>query len=422
LKRFPKLKHLNLYGRNVDDAGLAHLSTLHELEELALGATHVGNNGLATLKQLKKLKYLYLRHTSVTDAGLIHLRGMVNLQGLDLFAIGITSKGMQDIGTLTNLKFLNLSLTQVDDIGLRDLKNLLQLGDVSLEGCKNVNESGLIELHVLKSLRELNIKGTKITPTGFEQLKKALPKCRIQSDHGTYEPTVTPATAMSDREVAEWVLSRKGRIGIKDELSEFVDIKKLPKREMTILNINLGKSYGDGKLVDADLAKLAGLKLIRYLSLAGAKNITDDGLRHLSGLTSLTWLDVSECPNITGKGIPYLAKLTKLKNLGLSVPSDNDLTPILGLKNLSQLFLSQSKITPAGLAKIHEAFDGLTLLHLEHVPLEDAAVAEIVRMKNLTSLKITDTKISPAGFEQLKKALPRCWIESNHGKQVPTLK
>jgi hypothetical protein len=51
-----------------------------------------------------------------------------------------------------------------------------------------VTDESVASIVSLKKLASLNIKGSKITPAGFEQLKKALPKCRIESDHGTYEP------------------------------------------------------------------------------------------------------------------------------------------------------------------------------------------------------------------------------------------
>ena len=43
---------------------------------------------------------------------------------------------------------------------------------------------GRVELNIVT----LPIKVVSSTPAGFEQLKKALPKCRIESDHGTWEP------------------------------------------------------------------------------------------------------------------------------------------------------------------------------------------------------------------------------------------
>jgi hypothetical protein len=45
----------------------------------------------------------------------------------------------------------------------------------------------------LKKLADLYIKGSKITRVGFEKLKAALPKCRIESDHGTYDPAAAPS-------------------------------------------------------------------------------------------------------------------------------------------------------------------------------------------------------------------------------------
>jgi hypothetical protein len=52
----------------------------------------------------------------------------------------------------------------------------------------DIGDASVEHLTKCTGLTSLNLLKTKITPAGFEQLKKALPKCRIESDHGTYEP------------------------------------------------------------------------------------------------------------------------------------------------------------------------------------------------------------------------------------------
>jgi hypothetical protein len=64
----------------------------------------------------------------------------------------------------------------------------LPLQVLGLEGCPTIDDKSVPALSRLKGLRTLAVRQTKITPAGFEHLKKALPKCRIESDHGTYEP------------------------------------------------------------------------------------------------------------------------------------------------------------------------------------------------------------------------------------------
>ncbi len=61
------------------------------------------------------------------------------------------------------------------------------------------------------------------------------------------------------------------------------------------------------------IGRLAGL---RVLHLGGAQ-ITDDSLAHLSGLSYLEHLDIQNCP-ISDNAIPHLGKLRSLRSLWLS--------------------------------------------------------------------------------------------------------
>jgi Leucine-rich repeat (LRR) protein len=439
IAKLTELQHLKCPD-GMTSSAVEKLRPLKKLQTLEVGTSANLDDGLAALKELPELTQVDFHASGVTDKGAAILAEVLTLEVVRMHPTRVNMEGWRYLAKLPKLRvvhaqnFLN-NLADIHQV-FAEIKTLEKIeGKESSVTAKQLaffkDHPSLKEIKLqwdstddqvpillsMKALSVLTIKDTKITPAGFEQLKKGLPTCHIISDHGNYVPKAPRA---NDQEIAEWVLSRKGRVGIEGELSQFVDIKELPKREMTIRSVSLGKSYGDGKLVDADLAKLAGLKSIGYLSLSGAKNITDDGLQHLAGLTSLTWLDVSDCPKISGKGNVHLAKLTKLQTLGVCAQSDDDLTPILGLKGVYQLFLNKTKITAAGLAKIQAALPDLKVLHLDDVPLDDASVVEFGRMMNLTGLIITRTKITPAGFEQLKKAMPNCRIESDHGTHVPT--
>lgn len=124
---------LNLVGDHVQDSQLELLSPLDsQVAVLNLGRTKVTDDGLKSLEGLKNLRKLHLENTHIGDAGLAHLKN------------------------LTSLEYLNLYGTQVTD-------------------------SGLAELEGLKNLRSLYLWQTKVTPAGVEKLKKAIPKCEINT-------------------------------------------------------------------------------------------------------------------------------------------------------------------------------------------------------------------------------------------------
>lgn len=58
----------------MDDASLASLEPLTELNELDLCNDKITNAGMAHVKRLPKLTDLHLSHTKVTDAGVADLK------------------------------------------------------------------------------------------------------------------------------------------------------------------------------------------------------------------------------------------------------------------------------------------------------------------------------------------------------------
>jgi len=111
---------------------------------------------LKVLAPLKSLKTLILDNTKVTDAGLKQVAGLRSLQVLGLSDTKVTDAGLKQLATLTSLQRLILSNTEVTDAGMK-------------------------ELTALKSLEALVIFDTKVTDKGKEQLRKALPKCKVNT-------------------------------------------------------------------------------------------------------------------------------------------------------------------------------------------------------------------------------------------------
>ncbi len=106
---------------------------------------------------------------------------------------------------------------------------------------------------------------------------------------------------------------------------------------------------------DADLAKLAPLAAnLRWLDLAGTK-VTDQGLEHFAA-PNLVRLHL-ERTAITDAGLQGLLHLESLEYLDLygTQVSDTGLRQLEGLPKLKQVFLWQTKVTPAAAAEFAEA-------------------------------------------------------------------
>ena len=68
---------------------------------------------------------VYLTGTPVTDAGLEHLRGLTQLQLLSLDSTRVTDAGLAHLRGLTQLEVLYLISTRVTDAGVNELKKAL---------------------------------------------------------------------------------------------------------------------------------------------------------------------------------------------------------------------------------------------------------------------------------------------------------
>ena len=193
LRKLPRIEGLWLDGTSLTDAGLRHLKDLRTLKELYLGATGVTDAGLANLADLTQLKRLGIGHSRVTGAGLIHLRRMSELESLGAEATGVSGEGFVHLAGLTRLRTLVLWETQVSDAGLEHLQNLRQLEILALSGPGvtdvgfgdlrmltklqflgvggRVTDAGLVHLHDLTELRQLNLDKTLVTDDGLQYLR-----------------------------------------------------------------------------------------------------------------------------------------------------------------------------------------------------------------------------------------------------------
>ena len=155
-KIFNRVIMVGLGRSKVTDADMANLSEFRSLEDLTLGGTAVTDAGLVRLSELPNLRALSLDNTAVTNAGLVYLNGCTNLNRLCLWCTAVSDAGLPYLSGLTNLEYLHLSGTAVTDASISHLKKLL-------------------------NLRVLDLEHTAFTANGIEELRAALPDCRI--DH-----------------------------------------------------------------------------------------------------------------------------------------------------------------------------------------------------------------------------------------------
>jgi len=117
--------------------------------------------------------------------------------------------------------------------------------------------------------------------------------------------------------------------------------------------------------------------------LFDGQELSDDGLSNLKDLKNLTELDLSFC-----------------------FVTDAELANLSGLKSLKSLHLQFNlRFTDAGLAHL-KGLTKLTLLDLRHTQVTDAGLAHLTGLAKLTSLDVRGTKVTDAGVKELQQALP----------------
>jgi hypothetical protein len=143
-----KMRRVNLQFTQVSD--VSPLAGLKSLEILSLYSTTVSD--LTPLEELKNLALLHLDRTQVSD--------------------------LSPLVRLKNLEMLSLAYTQVSDLSpLAELKNLKRLYLYS------TTASDLSPLAELKSLEHLDLQNTQVSYDQVQELKQALPNCKI--DHSS---------------------------------------------------------------------------------------------------------------------------------------------------------------------------------------------------------------------------------------------
>ncbi len=418
------LSSIQLHTTKVSDAGLAHFKDCTNLSYLNLSQTHVTDAGLAHFKDCKNLTGLVLLETKVSDAGLAHFKDCKNLTSLTLNFTQVSDAGLAYFKDCNNLSFLRLDNTRVSDAGLayfRDCKNLTYLnlsntrvGNTGLtyfKDCKNlielnvantqVSDAGLAHFKDCKGLAQLDVRKTKVTAAKIEELKKALPRCKIEWDG---EPRVS---LDPDRKAAEYVLSIGGTVKVNGQGRGIQAAADLPREPF---RLTLATLYRNKQVSDAGLANFDGCKNLIMLDLCDTK-VSDAGLAYFKDCKNLTLFRVTG-QQVSDAGLAHFKgckRLTHL-NLGNTRVSDAGLTLFKDCKNLTILWLQHTQVSDEGLAPFKGCQD-LTDLNLAGTKVSDKGLAHFNDCKNLTVLRLQKTKVTAAKIEELKKALPKCKIE-----------
>jgi serine/threonine protein kinase len=201
-----------------------------------------------------------------------------------------------------------------------------------------------------------------------------VPATTKQPQQTPKEPVVK-AGAGDDRQVAIWVLSTGGNVGIIKRSGLIGTINDLPEGTWEVNNITVGNKK---KVGDTDLQQLKALTKLTSLTLANTQ-VSDAGLEHLKTLPVLSWL------NLRG---------TQVGNAGMK--------HLAALPNLTYLLLGSTKVGDAGLEYLKPVLPRLLSLELFTTQVSDAGLVHLETASQLKGLNLSCKNVSDAGLKHLK--------------------
>jgi hypothetical protein len=241
-------------GQTVGDEWLRVVTGLPDLTRLELSGTAISDQGVEPIGTLKSLERLNLCLTPVSDACLRHLAGLSRLRRLVICSTKVTGSGFSAVPAWPNIESINLHSCPVSDEGLAAISRFGNLQRLEIVHSK-VTDAGLKHLGKLTNLRQLHVASHGTTRHGLAFVEKL--------------------TKLYQLDLYEELASNEG-------LSHAC---KLPN--LKILNLYSGPAD------DTGLAPLRQLTNLEELTIGGLGKVTDAGVEHLVGLKSLKQLKVN---------------------------------------------------------------------------------------------------------------------------------
>ena len=373
------------------DAGLAHLATLDNLEELTYYNSNRCSDALLTpLENLAHLKALNLDVApirfipTIHDAGIAHLSQLAQLEKLRISNTEISDKSMQYLSQMTNLRELELVWTSISNSGIATLRRFPHLRKLLVSTDTSINDDGLKLLADLTELESLTLSGNSLSAHVLKHVKsKKLRELELVG-YTFGDDAISYVQAMSNLEelhLRSASISDEGLAGL----------NKLKK--LTTLEISQCSVDGTGLKALKGLKQLRTLKFHGYARLPQAMKISPEALDCLGNFPLLETLEFNRT-FVGNAGIANIKMAPKLKHVQLASANLNDdgMAPLAALKNLESLHLTFNQATGPGLAHLEKLrkFERLWI----PCPVTDEGAAHIAKCKALRELDLTGAKIT----------------------------
>lgn len=319
--------------------------------EVSLARTWATDNDVSLVADIKTIKRLDLSFTYVTDRGIRQLGQLQQLEELTLdTAEFVTDASMSHLRANPGLRRLTVRGVDITDAGMPNLTKLSGLRYLDLSHTM-LGDVGLENLPELTQLEELKLGGDMITGLNLNFLK-LLPKLRKLSLRGIQRRN---AGACWTPRITDLDLDTIAQLSGLEELDLGIGINLGMGGKPAATGGGNCNVTGGIQLTDLGLSKLARLRNLRRLNVSGAR-LNPAGLKALQELPQLEHLSLWNCSALNDDAAEMLAAIPTLINLDLSYTpiSDQGLQRLAHLPKLKALYLTETKVTPEAVSAFRQ--------------------------------------------------------------------
>src|SRR3954451_11186572 len=251
-----------------------------------LRSSWIDDSDLLELARLPQLTDLDLSETRITDIGFQYLKPLKNITRVNLYyAEQIGDGALAVMREWKNLKEVNLRGTKMTDAGLVHLAGLpIESLDV---GFSLFTDNGFDALVNLPQLKHLAVGGDKITDVGLNSLRLMQNLIDLDLSGGQRTDSGIWAAAVTDRAIETLdavtrlqVLNLRGAKFTDAGFPRLTRLKDLRRLDL-----------GETQLSAKGLASLPSLDKLEVLSFYKASKIGDDAVTVLAQMKTLKWVD-----------------------------------------------------------------------------------------------------------------------------------
>ncbi len=170
----PEMECFMTGGREVTDAGMAHLARCRKMRHLSVSSSPITSKGLGEIGKLVALEHLQIYNANLTTSGFAQLNNLKSLQYLYVDVIRPDGTFL-DLSGLASIRDLTLAVPHQGET-LRDgdlacLAKLDRLERFQMSYCRGIGDAGLAHLAGLTRIQRLCV-GGGVTDAGLAHLSK----------------------------------------------------------------------------------------------------------------------------------------------------------------------------------------------------------------------------------------------------------